>query len=190
MCSPAGDKSAVWAHVRPYLELYGGSAISNSTLINPEFQHFYVQGIGSIVYITVQSNFRSVVCVVGDPLCSKEHWLHISQMFLAIHPNAMFKHITASYAKVLQDIGFIIDGLGAETRINVQQFKYSARTRTIRASARNARAAGIWVRELHNEHLDSGIRAQLQAITSELQQPMSRLRQSQTTTSLLSLLWM
>lgn len=171
----AGDDSPSWTLVSPYLKLYGAGAVSHSTLVNPEFRHFFIPGVGSLVYFEVRDNCRSIVTVTADPLCAEQHWPLITRRFLETYPKALFWHVTAKYAKVLEGLGYLINALGAETQINVQKFQYGAKTRTIRASARNAKGAGISIRELQPEDLTADMRTQLQHITGDWRDGMWRL---------------
>lgn len=61
--------------------------------------------------------------------------------------------------------GYTINDAGAETNIQVQKFAYSKRTRTIRNGARDARAAGVAVRELRQRDLTPDVCRQLMAVT-------------------------
>lgn len=51
---------------------------------------------------------------------------------------------------------------GCYCRLQIQSWTYSAKTRTIRASARSARDAGVRVRELRPEELTPEMRRRLQ----------------------------
>jgi hypothetical protein len=60
-----------------------------------------------------------VVSAIGDPLAHESHWRHITQRFLATFPRAYFYHMSAKYAALLQDLGYWINDVGAETTLQV-----------------------------------------------------------------------
>lgn len=57
---------------------------------------------------------------------------------------------------------------GAETTLDVSRFRYSGRTRVIRADVRKAAASGLTVRELGDVDLKGETRQQLKHITGQM----------------------
>lgn len=56
--------------LEPYLRAYGDSALANTALSNTEMRHFYVPGVGALVYTVAEAYWRRVVMVVGELCCS------------------------------------------------------------------------------------------------------------------------
>ncbi|WIA39641.1 hypothetical protein OEZ86_005718 [Tetradesmus obliquus] len=165
--SAKGHDSLAWKLVGPYMKLYGRNAIANSQLFNPEFIHFYVPGMGSLPYIVADIYSRVIVSVIGDPLAHRSNWRTISEMFVKEFPGTYFYHASKEYAQVLHDIGYYINDVGAETTLQVQQWTYSSKTRTVRAAARAARESGVRIRELQPHEFDDEMRRKLQYEVSE-----------------------
>ena len=63
---------------------------------------------------------RTVVMAVGDPLAARADWPAVTSSVLTAHPRALFWHVSAEYATVLQKWGLHINLFGAETAIDVQ----------------------------------------------------------------------
>jgi len=105
--------------VGPYLRLYGRSAIANSQLQNPEFQHFFIPGVGSLPYVVADIYHRVIVSAIGDPLCHESKWGYITELFMKEFPDAFFYHISEKYAKLLTDLGYWVNDVGAETTLQV-----------------------------------------------------------------------
>jgi hypothetical protein len=115
----SGEHSEAWQLVGPYLRLYGRSAIANSQLQNPEFQHFFIPGVGSLPYVVADIYHRVIVSAIGDPLCHESKWGYITELFMKEFPDAFFYHISEKYAKLLADLGYWVNDVGAETTLQV-----------------------------------------------------------------------
>jgi hypothetical protein len=148
------------------MRLYGSGALSSSTLWNPEFTHMFVPGVGSQAYFIGQAYNRTIVVGINDPLAHPDYWAEMAATFSRVFPGATYTHVGPRFAQVLKDTqGYTINDAGAETNIQVQKFNYSKRTRTIRNGARDARAAGVSVRELRAADLTPETCQQLKAVT-------------------------
>lgn len=104
----------------PYLRLYGHSAIANSQLQNPEYQHFFVPGVGSLPYVVADIYHRVIVSAIGDPLCHESKWRYITELFIKEFPDTFFYHTSEKYAKLLAEMGYWINDVGAETTLQVR----------------------------------------------------------------------
>lgn len=163
-----GTASEAWRLVGPYLRKYGSGAIASSTLWNPEFIHAFVPGLGSQVYVVGRAYNRTIVVGICDPLAAREHWPAVLRAFKSAFPHATFAHIGPEYARLVRDQeGMQVNDMGAETNILVQSWAYTKKTRTIRNSARDARADGVSVRELSPADLTPDIAQQLERVTGE-----------------------
>ena len=165
--SPAeGTDSEVWRRLRPYLRAHGRGALAVTTLHNPEFKHMLAPGVGSQAYIVHTGYNRTIVVAIGDPLAAEADWPAVAGAFLAAFPHAMFSYVSARYAAVLRDrFKMSINDLGGETTVRVDKFAYGKRTRTIKNGARDARAAGVRVREVRE--VTPALRAELADVAGE-----------------------
>lgn len=75
-----------------------------------------------------------VVSAVGDPLTHESQWRSITEAFLRDFPKAYFYHASDKYAALLQDMGYWINDVGAETTLQVRRRA---------AGLRGAVAAGV-----------------------------------------------
>lgn len=116
----AGHDSEAWRLVGPYMKLYGRNAIANSQLFNPEYIHFYVPGLGSVPYVVADLYNRVVVSVIGDPLCHRMNWRVVTEMFVKEFPGTYFYHASEEYAKLLHEMGYYLNDVGAETTLQVR----------------------------------------------------------------------
>lgn len=152
----------------PYAKLYGGGALSSSTLWNPEYIHCFVPGLGSQPYVVGRAYFRTIIVGVGDPLARKEDWLELTRAFKRAFPHATYAHTGLEFSYLLRDeIGMSINDMGGETNILVQSWAYGKRTRVLRNATRDARAAGVSVRELFPKDLNPEVGHQLRHVTGE-----------------------
>ena len=163
--------SEAWKEISPHVKQNGTGAIAFSTLINPEFEHFYLPGAGSIAFVQISDCYRDVTIVCGNPLTDPARWSDITRLFLREHPNASFWYVTKPYGKILSELGFYIDDYGTEPNVLVQEFEYGARTRQIRRDARNARGSGLRVKELRPEDLTLKVCEQLQKVSGKTLHP-------------------
>jgi lysylphosphatidylglycerol synthetase-like protein (DUF2156 family) len=109
---------------------------------------------------------RAVVVGIGDPLAAREHWPVVVDAFLAAFPKATYAHIGPEFGALLRDHAAMqIQDIGAETTVLVQSWAYGKKTRTIKNAARDARAAGVRVRELTGDDLTPEVCRQLAHVT-------------------------
>jgi hypothetical protein len=103
--------------LRPYLLAHGESALAYSTLVNPEFKHVFVPGLGSLAYFEVHKYKRRIIMSISDPLAPREAWCRMTERFLEVEPEVWFAHTSAEYARVLADMGMCVNDLGIETQV-------------------------------------------------------------------------
>lgn len=90
----------------------------------------------------------------------------MARAFKTAYPHATYAHTGAEFSALLRDkFAFGVNDMGAETNILVQQWAYGKRTRTIRNATRDARAAGVGVRELRPGDLTPEVCRQLATVT-------------------------
>jgi hypothetical protein len=146
--------------------MYGSGALSNSTLWNPEFIHFFVPGMGSQPYVVGRAYNRTIVIGIGDPLAHRDHWAAMALAFKRAFPVASWGHVGPEFGQILKDnLGLHINDMGAETNLLVQAWAYNKKTRTIRMAARDARVAGVAVREVFQHELTPEVCQQLAHVT-------------------------
>jgi lysylphosphatidylglycerol synthetase-like protein (DUF2156 family) len=150
------------------MRLYGSGALANSTLWNPEFIHFFVPGMGSQPYVVGRAYNRTIVTGIGEPLAHRDHWATMALAFKRAFPIASFAHVGPEYAAALRDeLGLYVNDIGAETNLLVQTWAYGKKTRTIRVAVRDARSAGVAVREVQQHELTPEVCQQLANVTGE-----------------------
>lgn len=64
---------------------------------------------------------RAVVVAVGDPLAPEAQWRGLTSLFVKEFPEAYFYHSSQAYASVLQDMGYWVNDVGAETTLQVRE---------------------------------------------------------------------
>jgi len=160
-----GAGSEAWRLVGPYMRMYGAGALSSSTLWNPEFIHMYVPGMGSQAYVVGRAYWRTIVVGVCDPLAHRDHWPEMLATFKRAFPHATFAHVGPDFAPMLAKVGLVVNDIGAETNILAQTWAYTKKTRTIRMAARDARVAGVTVREVKQDDLTLDLCKQLSHVT-------------------------
>ena len=111
----AGQQAALTAFLREH----GSGSLASASTACPEFYH-HLTPAGALAYCVASGYGRTVVMAVGDPLAARADWPAVTSSFLTAHPRALFWHVSAEYATVLQKWGLYINLFGAETAIDVQ----------------------------------------------------------------------
>lgn len=93
------------------------------------------QGEGFLGY---QVKWR-VACVLGDPICSPENLEPLLKSFLKAQRRACFWQISHPTAAVLQRLGFWINEMGVDTRIDLAGYDFAG------AQKERIRRAGNWL---------------------------------------------
>jgi len=75
--------------------------------------------MGSLPYVVADIYHRVIVSAIGDPLCHESKWGYITELFMKEFPDAFFYHISEKYAKLLADLGYWVNDVGAETTLQV-----------------------------------------------------------------------
>lgn len=155
--------------LRPLIQQHGNSALAYSFMTNPEFHHFYVEGLGCIVYCIAQYYNRSLTIAVGDPLAARQHWPALHVAFLAQFPHASFWHASEEYAGFLSTQGFFINRFGTETTIDIRDYHTHKISTNLRKSIRRAQNAGYLLREIKGADLDPNLVDRLHEISRQWQ---------------------
>lgn len=160
------------------MRAHGADTVAHASANGPEFSHYVVPGAGSIAFAVATGAGRRVPMALGDPLAPRASWPTIIDGFLADvaerdcgvpREQATFWHASPAFAEWLAGrYAFLrADAFGAETRLDVQTWAHTTRTRTLRRDARQARDAGVVVYEATAADLDApGARAALSALSA------------------------
>lgn len=119
------------ADLYAYFKEYGNHSMAYTGL-EPDMQHFILEGIGYIAY----SEYRHWLwarggrqIVIADPICSPENYTEIINQFIKKNPNVLFVHSSLEFAKVLQKMGFEVNEFGYETNIVIDGFNLKGKHR-------------------------------------------------------------
>jgi lysylphosphatidylglycerol synthetase-like protein (DUF2156 family) len=89
-------------------------------------------------FLAFQIKWR-IACVLGDPIAPAESVESLLRAFLKAHPRACFWQISKSTAAILQKLGFWINEMGVDTRIDLAGYDLSG------AQKERIRRAGNWL---------------------------------------------
>jgi phosphatidylglycerol lysyltransferase len=89
--------------------------------------------------------------VLADPLASEAEQKSLIDDFLRRFPNPSFIQIHARTARLLQDRGFYVNEMGVDTRLNLEEYSFSGKSREW------LRYADNWVTRRHFEIREFGL---------------------------------
>ena len=129
-----------------FLREFGASSLAYSSL--QEGMDFFLQpAYGYIPYSPIKADFERSLCL-ADPICSIDNLELLLCKFLEKHRGAIFIHITKDTAEVLSELGFVINEIGTETIIDVQNFSLAGGDKEFLRSQRNRAAKdGLVIKE-------------------------------------------
>lgn len=137
-----------------YLKQHGEGSLAYSSM-QKGMSYFLRCGKGYIPYTIVQGISRTPV-VLADPVCGERDKEDLLEAFVDIYPNAIFMHISRETAKILADMGFLVNEMGHETLLDVQQFTVNGSKKEFLRSQRNrAMKDGVEVRELRASQVNT-----------------------------------
>ncbi|MBX9568208.1 MAG: DUF2156 domain-containing protein [Candidatus Obscuribacterales bacterium] len=146
------------------LKQFGFGSLAYSSL-QAGMQYYMHEDLGYVSYVPLGDSPDSVL-VLSDPLCSREKLKEFMDEFLKVKKDPVFLHISHAVACDLADRGYVVNELGVETVIEIQDFEITGNKKQQLKSARNkAQKDGIKVRELHS--VDDSLLRALKQISDE-----------------------
>lgn len=139
------------------LKQFGFGSLAYSSL-QAGMQYYMHEELGYVSYVPLGDSPDSVL-VLSDPICSREKLKEFMDEFLKVRKDPVFLHISHDVACDLNDRGYVVNELGVETIIEIQDFELAGNKKQQLKQARNrAQKDGIKVRELFSVD-DSLLRA-------------------------------
>ncbi len=117
------------------LKQYGRGSLAYSSL-QAGMQYYMNDKLGYCAYVPL-SDSEDSVCVLADPICSKENLRAFLDAFLLEKKDPIFLHASRDTAEILNERGFSVNELGVETIIEIQKFTLSGNKRQALRQARN-----------------------------------------------------
>jgi phosphatidylglycerol lysyltransferase len=117
------------------LKQYGRGSLAYSSL-QAGMQYYMNDKLGYCAYVPM-SDSEDSVCVLADPICSKENLRAFLDAFLLEKKDPIFLHASRDTAEILNERGFSVNELGVETIIEIQKFTLSGNKRQALRQARN-----------------------------------------------------
>ncbi|HEV2187194.1 MAG TPA: DUF2156 domain-containing protein [Stellaceae bacterium] len=101
------------------LRQHGTFALAYSATFQPEIEHFGDER-GFIAYRRV----RGTVQALADPIAPAEHWPALIEAFLREKGGVAWWQISHPCAKILSDIGYTVNQIGVEWRIDLTSYTF------------------------------------------------------------------
>lgn len=117
------------------LKQHGRGSLAYSSL-QAGLKYYMNDKLGYCAYAPLTDNENSV-CVLADPICSKENLEAFLDAFLEEKKDPIFLHASHATATALNERGFCVNELGVETIIDIQEFTLSGNKRQPLRQARN-----------------------------------------------------
>ena len=134
MSAPSPDGSSFLARRLAAVRRWGDFTQAYSTATQEGLAHFW-HGDG---YLAYQMKWR-IACVLGDPVAPAEQIEPLLAAFLAERPRACFWQISRGTAEVLARLGFWINEMGVDTRIDLADYDFGGKQKE------RLRHAGNWL---------------------------------------------
>lgn len=129
------------------LKQYGRGSLAYSSL-QAGMQYYMNDQLGYCAYVPL-SDSEDSVCVLADPICSKENLRAFLDAFLLEKKDPIFLHASHDTAEILNERGFSVNELGVETIIEIQKFTLSGNKRqALRQARNNAKRDNLVCREV------------------------------------------
>ncbi len=117
------------------LQQFGSGSLAYSSL-QQGMQYYMHPQFGYITYVPLKDSPHSV-CVLADPICSKENLRPLINEFLKERNDPVFLHVTHDTGEVLNELGYSVNELGVETIIDLQTFNLVGNKKQQLRNARN-----------------------------------------------------
>jgi len=140
--------TSVFAHEErlSYLEKYGSHCLAYSTL-QPGMDYFDLPGVGYVAYMPKWGTRY----VLTDPVCASQNFRTVLDALLREHPRICCVQVSEDFADVLARRGFLVNSLGVENTITLDDFRISWNTRRdLKRWVSSLSKAGIQVQEGRN----------------------------------------
>lgn len=129
------------------LKQYGRGSLAYSSL-QAGMQYYMNDKLGYCAYVPL-SDSEDSVCVLADPICSKENLRAFLDAFLLEKKDPIFLHASHDTAEILNERGFSVNELGVEIIIEIQKFTLSGNKRqALRQARNNAKRDNLVCREV------------------------------------------
>jgi lysylphosphatidylglycerol synthetase-like protein (DUF2156 family) len=117
------------------LKQHGRGSLAYSSL-QAGMKYYMNDKLGYCAYVPLTDSEDSV-CVLADPICSKENLGAFLDAFLLDKKDPIFLHASHETAEILNARGFSVNELGVETIIEIQNFTLSGNKKQALRQARN-----------------------------------------------------
>lgn len=138
------------AELFPYFRKFGSYCMAYTSL-EPDMDHFVLDGVGYIAYARYQHWLwarKERKIVLADPVCAEQDYQKILAAFIEMHPDVIFVGLSVDPAKVLEEMGYMVNQLGIETDILLKNFELGGKKRAKLRQWRNkCEREGVVVRE-------------------------------------------
>lgn len=133
------------------LQKHGNFSQAYSAAYQQNLQHFG-DGRGFLAYKKVWGT----ALVLADPIAPRAHYRELIELFLREQPDAAFGQISRATAQILASMGFFINEMGLETRVDLAGFSFSGKAgRTFRRAVNRANREGYVIKECLLSMLDA-----------------------------------
>ncbi|PID43705.1 MAG: hypothetical protein CSB48_04750 [Proteobacteria bacterium] len=128
-----------------YLKRHGGHVLSFCSM-QPDMCYFDMPGIG---YISYMKNFTGKPFILGDPVCSPEHFGLMLGKFLGRYPNAVFCQVSKPVMQCLHDNHhYYGTQMGSQSTIDLANWNLKGKKKqVIRTAVNQAKKSGVVVHE-------------------------------------------
>lgn len=117
------------------LQQFGSGSLAYSSL-QKGMQYYMHPELGYVTYVPLNDSPHSV-CVLADPICSKENLRALIHEFLKVRNDPVFLHVTHATGEILNELGYSVNELGVETIIDLQTFNLVGNKKQQLRNARN-----------------------------------------------------
>jgi lysylphosphatidylglycerol synthetase-like protein (DUF2156 family) len=132
------------------LRQHGTFSLAYSATFGPELKHFGDER-GFIAYKTVWGTTMAL----GDPIAPQQNIADLIARFLREHRDVAFWQISRSLAGTLASLGFVVNELGRDTRLDLASYDFEGqRKRNLRKAVAQMTKLGFVTRECTLAELD------------------------------------
>lgn len=125
------------------LRQHGTASQSYSATYQPGLEHFGDER-GFLAYKKV----GGTALVLSDPIASRENIPNLISHFLKEHPDAGFWYLSRPIAEIFGELGFFVNAMGPDTRIDLTTYGFSGgKKENLRRATNRMNAGGFVTRE-------------------------------------------
>ena len=134
------------------LRRHGTFPLAYSAACQPNLQYFGDQR-GYIAYKQV----GRTTLVLSDPVAPLDQYPTLIRDFVAKHPDVCFCQSSRQVAEILEELGFLVNEMGVETRLDLESYSFQGNKRqNLRNAANRINRRGYEIRECSMTSLDRG----------------------------------